>query len=107
MATRADRLDDRRGRLKYLAIDNDVVDVIVHALRPDVAQEFLNELLAAIAQAKNSDDVTPINDVIEAWYRTMLFVKKPGFKDALAKAIDPERERFPRPVEDVLRRKPN
>lgn len=100
----ADRLKDRRGRLKYLEISDDIIQVIAEHLDEDRAKEFVNELLKAIAVAKEQDDVTQINEVIEAWYRTMLFLQKEGFEGSLATAINPRRKKRPRSVEDLLKR---
>jgi hypothetical protein len=103
-AMRAERLDDRRGRLKYLEISDDVTRFIHEHLDDDRAKEFLNDLLKAIAEAKEKDDVTAINDVIEAWYRTVLFLQKEGFGESLDTALDTKRRRRPRSVDDLLKR---
>lgn len=44
---------------------------------------FAGELVSALVQAKRENDLRPVQDVIEAWYRTSLFIRDPGFLKAL------------------------
>ena len=102
--TSAARLEaEARGRLKNLAV-SDVVTEVLTALEPEGAQKFVGEMLDALAEAKENDDVTPINDVITSWYRTMLFAQKASFPEAIETARDPKRKKRPRSLQDVLKR---
>lgn len=53
-------------------------------------REFAGELVEAVIQAKHANDLRPIQDVIEAWYRTSLFIRDPGFLKAVAEDDDEE-----------------
>jgi hypothetical protein len=54
----------------------------VHRILRDLDKEakprMLDELLDAIAKARESEDLRPINDVIEAWYRSVLVFAEGG-----------------------------
>ncbi|HEX2051988.1 MAG TPA: DUF6247 family protein [Actinomycetota bacterium] len=106
MSTASEDLEQARlARVKNIALTDRIVDVL-DALSQDGAKQFASELLRAMAQAKKDDDITPINRVIEEWYRTMLFVEgNPGFRAAYDNAHDPNRERRPMSVEDIHRRR--
>lgn len=40
---------------------------------------FIKEVLVALGAAKAADDLRPVTDVVEAWYRTMLVRRGPRF----------------------------
>ena len=44
---------------------------------------FAGELVSALVQAKHENDLRPVQEVIESWYRTSLFIREPGFLKAL------------------------
>ena len=54
------------------------VEKVLRALDNDAKMRMLDQLLDAFAEAREKEDLTPINDVIEAWYRSMLFVAEGG-----------------------------
>jgi hypothetical protein len=43
------------------------------------AQAFSRELVAALVRAKAEDDLRPLLQVVEAWYRTLVLVRDPGY----------------------------
>ena len=53
-------------------------------------REFAGELVAALVQAKHDNDLRPVQEVIESWYRTSLFIKEPGFLKSLGDDADEE-----------------
>lgn len=44
----------------------------------EAKSRLLDQLLAAFAEARENGDLAPINDVIEAWYRSVLLDEKGG-----------------------------
>jgi Family of unknown function (DUF6247) len=93
-----------RTRLTNIALTDAMVEVL-SSLTDAGAKEFSDQMLKALAEAKEADDITPINAVIESWYRTMVFVEKEGFDEAYKTARDPQRKKKPRPIGEVLRRR--
>ncbi len=43
------------------------------------ARAFSNELVAALVRAKAQDDLRPLLEVVEAWYRTLVLIQDPGY----------------------------
>lgn len=68
------------------------LDAVWPALTPDGAQSLARELLAAVREAKEKDDLRPVQEVIEAWYRSLLFIQKHGSEGALLKEVEKEEE---------------
>ncbi len=44
------------------------------------------EMLEAIESAHADGNLRPLQDVIHAWYRTLLFVRDPGYDEAVNQA---------------------
>ncbi|MDQ3953283.1 MAG: hypothetical protein M3279_10040 [Actinomycetota bacterium] len=72
------------------------VEKVLRALDNDGKMRMLDQLLDAFAEAREKDDLTPINDVIETWYRSMLFVAEGGegfveeFQDGFRQIVEGE-----------------
>jgi len=64
------------------------LEAVRPALSENGAKLFLEQLLDAIAQAKETNDLRPVQEVIEAWYRSLLFVQAPGHEEAMNAAPD-------------------
>jgi hypothetical protein len=56
-------------------------------------RQFIDEMLAALESADEHDDFRSVLDVVEAWYRTLLVVRDPGFEGSLKKARKTESRR--------------
>lgn len=56
------------------------------SLSPEGAQEFMTQIVAAVAKAKAEGDLRPINVVLESWFRTLMFVTRPRFGELWAEA---------------------
>ncbi|HEX9774738.1 MAG TPA: DUF6247 family protein [Actinomycetota bacterium] len=54
------------------------------------AREFAGELVAALVKARHENDLRQVQEVIEGWYRTALFVREPGFLKSLCEGGDEE-----------------
>ncbi len=52
-------------------------------------REFIREVLDALAASTAADDLRPLADVIEAWYRTMIVRLHACYEDQMAKAAEP------------------
>jgi len=68
-------LDEIFSRLS----NKDLAEEIARSLTEEGIHNFLTEIVGALARARNEGDLRPVNLVIEAWYRTLLFVQTPGF----------------------------
>lgn len=51
---------------------------VLRGLDEEAKSRMLDQLLDAIATAREKEDLKPINDVIEAWYRSTLFFTEGG-----------------------------
>jgi hypothetical protein len=56
-----------------LTIDREKILSVLPHLSPEGREVFLNEIVEAVADAKDDGNLAHINHVIEAWYRTLLF----------------------------------
>lgn len=64
-----------------LALTDTIAEVFA-ALSDEGAKDFANEIVHALLQARADGDLSPINDSINKWYRTLLFVQRKGFLDS-------------------------
>jgi hypothetical protein len=53
------------------------LDAIVENLTKEGGRMFFREVAQATLRAKVEGDLTPLNNVFEAWYRTLRFVASP------------------------------
>lgn len=58
-------------------------EVVAH-LKPEGIQLFVREIVAAVYVSQQTGDLRPLQDVIEAWYRSLRFIRDPGFLKAAA-----------------------
>lgn len=52
---------------------------LMEHLSPESGQLFWREIMDAILKARATDDLRPINIVVETWFRTLLFQIRPKF----------------------------
>lgn len=57
---------------------------ILESLTEEGRLEFLQELMAALAAAEESDDLSQVQYVVNAWWVSRLFFTHPDFPAALA-----------------------
>jgi hypothetical protein len=69
-------------------------DEVLANLSPQGEQLFRTEVLEAIRKSITSNDLRPIQEVLEAWYRTLVLIKDPAFSKKVQWALDnpPKRE---------------
>lgn len=65
--------------------ERELQDVLDHAT-PEGAKEFMRQVMAAVQESQETDDLRPINTVIESWYRTLVFLSRPDFEKKLEEA---------------------
>lgn len=75
---------------------------VFDALSEEGAKRFALELMTSLMEAKEKADLSPVNSVITAWYRTMLFVEEPGAREIYERAGDSQAEALT-PAEAVQR----
>jgi len=85
-----------------LDLPPEVADVFAE-LTPAGRQQFTSEIMQAFVAARNTDDLRPLQDVIQAWYRTLLARRSPDYEAALEWAASGE-EGAPLDVEAVRAR---
>jgi hypothetical protein len=73
-----------------LPADEQKIDEVFSGLNSDGARAFVNEIIEAVQQAHDLGDLRPVQNVIEAWYRSLLFARDPDFPSALEAARDAE-----------------
>jgi hypothetical protein len=49
-------------------------------------RHFIEDIVGALVTAQEGDDLRPVNDVIQAWYRTMQVRQSPGYEDAVKRS---------------------
>lgn len=54
-----------------------LVEDIVGALTEEGGQAFFTEVAAAMEESRRKGDLRPLNEVYEAWYRTLIFISDP------------------------------
>lgn len=59
---------------------------VLSALTIDGSQAFSQQIVQALIKAQMKNDLRPVRDVVEAWYRTLLFVNDEGHDRAVAAA---------------------
>jgi hypothetical protein len=71
-------------------------------LSAEDGQRFAEQVFLAVEQAKHEGDLRPINLVVESWWRTMAFEKRPRFQKLWDASEEAEP---PLSLEDVRRRR--
>jgi hypothetical protein len=56
-------------------------------LTADASRRFMLEMLSALEAAEREDDLQPVRDVIEAWYRTVLITADPAYVANIEAAV--------------------
>lgn len=65
----------------------DQVAAVMARLTPEGAIQFVGELMAALEAARTQNDLRPVQEVAEAWYRSLLFVNKYDGAEPLVAAV--------------------
>lgn len=52
---------------------------VADALTPEGTKEFAHQVMEAIDHSRDSGNLRPLNNVIESWYRTLVFMSREGF----------------------------
>lgn len=59
----------------------EVLEQINENLTPEGTKRFMREMYEAAALAQREGDLIYVNRVLETWYRTLVFVGKPDFRE--------------------------
>lgn len=51
---------------------------------------FARDIVRAIVEAKRTNDLRPVQETIDSWFRTSLLMRDPGFLKALAREEEDE-----------------
>ena len=65
-------------------ITKEMLETVSRSLSPEGWADFTKDLTAALADSKRTNDLRPLNTMIEAWYRTFVFMSRPKFHEAYA-----------------------
>ncbi len=79
------------------------MDGVLGRLGPDDTARFSREIVAAIAASEQTNDLRPVRDVIEAWYRTVLVTSDGAYRASMAAAVK-ARPRRGESADDLRRR---
>jgi hypothetical protein len=85
-----------------LDLPPEVFDVLLSALTETGRANFERDLLHAIQQAQQRNNLRPVREVLEAWYRTLVVRKHPSYEENLTWARR-SAERGAVSVEEFLR----
>lgn len=87
---------------KDLDLPPEVFDVLLKALTEKGRANFERDLLRAIQEAQQRNNLRPVREVLEAWYRTLVVRQHPDYEGNLAWARR-GKEQDAVPVEEFLR----
>ena len=74
---------------------------VLEALTERGAPVFSQEITRAIFKAQATGNLRPVRDVVEMWYRTLLFKNQPGYQEIVRWSHSgDEPDRFP--AEDLV-----
>jgi hypothetical protein len=57
-------------------------EILAH-LKPAGIQMFARDIVMAVYKSQQTGDFRALQDVIEAWYRSLRFIRDPGFREAV------------------------
>jgi hypothetical protein len=60
------------------------------SLTPSGQAQFISEFVQALYEARRTDNLRPLQDVVEAWYRTLVARRSPDYEAGIAWARDHE-----------------
>nr|MBA2601622.1 hypothetical protein [Actinomycetota bacterium] len=63
------------------AFPQEAIDLITESLTPDGSKRFLREVYEAAALSQRTGDLAYLNRVLETWYRSLMFIAKPDFRE--------------------------
>ncbi len=86
---------------KDLDLPPEVFDVLLSALTDEGRANFERDLLQAIQRAQKRNNLRPVREVLEAWYRTLLVRRHPDYQESLAWARQSE-DRDGMTVDEVM-----
>jgi hypothetical protein len=85
-------------------LTTEMLEKVSQSLSREGWADFTMELTAALAESKRANDLRPLNTMIEAWYRTFVFMSRPGFHEAYA---SPETDESSLSLADLRQRRTN
>jgi hypothetical protein len=66
------------------------VNEVFASLTPSGQAQFISEFFEALYEARRTDNLRPLQDVVEAWYRTLVARGSPNYEEGIAWARDHE-----------------
>jgi hypothetical protein len=67
-----------------LNLPPEVFDVLLNALTDEGRANFERDLLQAIQRAQERNNLRPVREVLEAWYRTLIVRQHPDYEANVA-----------------------
>jgi hypothetical protein len=67
-----------------LDLPPEVFDVLLNALTDEGRANFERDLLQAIQRAQERNNLRPVREVLEAWYRTLIVRQHPDYEASVA-----------------------
>jgi hypothetical protein len=66
------------------------VSEVFASLAPDGKAKFIEEFVEALFEARQTDNLRPLQDVVEGWYRTLVANRSPDYEAAVTWAGENE-----------------
>jgi hypothetical protein len=66
------------------------VSEVFASLTPDGRTQFISEFVEALFEARQTDNLRPLQDVVEGWYRTLVASRSPDYEAAVTWASEHE-----------------
>jgi hypothetical protein len=57
------------------------IEELVAVMNPEGHKEFMRQVFEAAALTSSEGDLRPVHQVLESWFRTLMFVKTPGLNE--------------------------
>ena len=67
-----------------LDLPPEVFDVLLNALTDEGRANFERDLLHAIQRAQERNNLRPVREVLESWYRTLVVRQHPDYEESMA-----------------------
>lgn len=92
------------SRPRDLDLPPEVFDVLLESLTEQGRANFERQLLEALRLAQKRNNLRPVREVLESWYRTLVVRQHPDYQASLAAARqEPYREGEGETVDELMR----
>lgn len=81
----------------------DAVEKLIDELPPDMARQLVRQFLAAVDRSRTQEDLRPLDDIVQSWFRSLMFMSRPRFEALWVEAQGTDGPRLT--LEDIRERR--